>query len=303
MQEIKDLLQIDIEKTIEKIVSCIRTHIIELRKDGAVIGFSGGIDSALVLTLTKMAIGEKNTLALLLPERDSDRKTLSDAKRFTRSLGVKSVKKSISLLILLLGAYRLFPPSRVFPDNMVRKYVKSKNEEIEDRLGMDVYQAKVKGIKDPELLKADAYHGIKNRLRMSAIYYHAELNNYLVVGCINKSEWLTGFFVKHGDGTADIMPLESLFKTQVIELARHLSLPEYIIDKSPSSDLVPHMTDESLLGMPYNRIDKVLAGLEHGYNPEKLLEYAEIERHELERIMVILNNTEDQRKAKIGSCS
>ena len=106
-----------------------------------------------------------------------------------------------------------------------------------------------------------AYANMAPRIRMALMYYHANMANYLVIGCGNKSELMTGYFTKFGDGGCDIMPIGELYKTEVMKLAQHLELPEGIINKAPSANLWPGQTDEQELGMSYAELDKILPQL------------------------------------------
>jgi NAD+ synthase len=105
---------------------------------------------------------------------------------------------------------------------------------------------------------------IKPRLRMTALYYLAQTNDYLVLGSGNKTELMVGYFTKHGDGGADLLPLGDLYKTDVWELARTLGVPEQVIERAPSAGLWPGQTDERELGITYRELDRVLAAIASG---------------------------------------
>ena len=96
---------------------------------------------------------------------------------------------------------------------------------------------------------------------MISLYYFASLKNYLVAGTGNKSEISVGYFTKYGDGGADILPLGDLLKSQVIEIARKLSLPEVIINKPPSAGLWAGQTDEEELKLNYEQLDQAILGI------------------------------------------
>lgn len=104
---------------------------------------------------------------------------------------------------------------------------------------------------EPKLAVAN----IKPRLRMTTLYYHAALNNYLVVGTGNKSEFTIGYFTKHGDSGIDILPLASFVKHDVWELARYFNVPKEIIEKAPSAGLWENQTDEKEMGITYKELD------------------------------------------------
>jgi NAD+ synthase len=103
---------------------------------------------------------------------------------------------------------------------------------------------------------------IRPRLRMLVLYYFARKLNYLVCGTSNKSEIMAGYFTKHGDGAADILPIAGLLKSQVRELARELRIPEAIIAKAPTAGLWPGQTDEGEMGITYPELDDILSRLE-----------------------------------------
>ncbi|MBC7325099.1 MAG: NAD(+) synthase, partial [Moorella sp. (in: Bacteria)] len=120
--------------------------------------------------------------------------------------------------------------------------------------------------------QAIAFYRIKHRLRMVVLYRYAEENGLLVAGCLNRTEYLTGFFVRYGDSAADLAPILPLYKTQVRRLAEYLGVPKTIIEKPPTPDLIPGITDEIALGVSYATLDLILAGLEEGLAPDALAE-------------------------------
>ncbi|KUO50647.1 MAG: NAD(+) synthetase [Desulfitibacter sp. BRH_c19] len=103
-----------------------------------------------------------------------------------------------------------------------------------------------------------AIANIKPRLRMTTLYYYASLKNYLVIGTGNRSEILTGYYTKYGDGGVDMEPIGGLYKCQVYQLAKHLNIPEAIIQRAPSAGLWEHQTDEEEMGISYRELDKYL---------------------------------------------
>ncbi|MDP3012324.1 MAG: NAD(+) synthase [Candidatus Hydromicrobium sp.] len=199
--------------------------------------------------MSSEAIGRDNALAVILPERDSNSKNIKDAVRFARELKIRYINKKITLILSLIGIYRMYLPSILFKKSIVERYITKKRESISKSLGKNLYIPNLTGSSNKELCKGLAYYRIKHRIRSALLFYYVELNNYLFVGCANKSEWLTGFFVKYGDGIADIMPLISLYKTQVFAMADYLKLPDYIISKAPSPDLLPGIYKNLLLDL------------------------------------------------------
>jgi len=287
-----DQLNIDMEASKKIIMEFIRNYAIEHRRKGAVVGFSGGIDSALVLKLCVEALGSKNVLAVMLPERDSSPVNIKDAIRFAKVLGVKYIVKKLTPILSLVGIYRLYPPSFIFSRKFIERYTLKKRESISNRTGKDLFIANIEGGEDKELCKGIAYYRIKHRIRATILFYYSELNNYLLAGCANKSEWLTGFFVKYGDSIADIMPIIDLYKTQVFKMAGYLGIPDYILNKAPSPDLVPGLDDEDALGITYKKLDLVLEGLEQGYSKEKIMDTSGTCNNDIERVLEMVNKSE-----------
>jgi len=153
-------------------------------------------------------------------------------------------------------------------------------------------------------MKKKEMGNIHARTRMIVLYYFANKNNYLVVGSGNKTELLMGYFTKYGDGACDIMPLGDLYKTQVRELAKHLKIPEKIINKTPRAGLWKGQTDESELGIKYEILDQILYGMEKGLKNNEIVKSVGVEISEVKRIKNIVNSTKHKRKmpeiARIG---
>ncbi|MBC7334233.1 MAG: NAD(+) synthase [Actinobacteria bacterium] len=295
MKEHLNLLDIDLEVTRDKIKQFIKGYTIGLNRSGVLLGLSGGVDSSLVLKLCCEAVGKDSTIAVILPERDSDSKNIKDAVRWARELGVKYIYKKLTPALWLIGIYRLFPPAFLVPKILISRYIAREKEAISKRVGEDIFISTLKGTTDSQLNKAFAYYKVKHRLRGTILFYYADLYNYLCVGCLNKSEWLTGFFVKYGDSVADIMPIISLYKTQVVKLAEYVGLPDYILMKKPSPDLIPGIFDEDVLGMSYQKLDLILHGIERNLSVEEISKITNASAKEIDRIKEIVEKSEYQR--------
>ncbi len=202
-----------------KIVNFIRIKIDEAGSSGAVIGLSGGIDSALTAYLAVEAAGRENVLSILLPEKGITTKNdIDDAMEIVRILGIDNRIIEISKV---LSSF-----SSIIPDF------------------------------DKDNILANG--NLKARTRMCILYYHANLMRRMVIGTGNRTELLLGYFTKYGDGGVDIEPIGGLYKTQVRGLARHMGIPEKIIEKVPTAGLWPGQTDERELGVTYEIADKLL---------------------------------------------
>lgn len=242
-------------------VELIRQTVNRFHFEGCLIGISGGIDSAVVAALCCEAVGKENVLGLLLPERDSSKRTLKDSELVCEHLGISYKIKNISNIIRKTGAYLLKPPTRFIPRPIQEKYVKSKWQELAHQ---DTLIEDLEGKGNQEFLDGLAFYRIKHRIRMCLFYLEAERKNFAVMGTTNKTELLTGFYVKWGDDSTDIEPIMHLYKTQVFDLARTLKLPDVIIDKAPSPDLIPGITDEFALKISYIDLDRILGKMENG---------------------------------------
>ena len=296
MTDKKDILEIDLEFTLEKIVEFIRRHTIEICRDGAVVGLSGGIDSCLVLKLCVQALGKDRVIAVILPERDSNSANIKDAVKFAKELGVKYIYKRLTIILSLIGIYKLYPPTFFVKRSFIERFISRKRKEISDTVGKDIFIANLEGSSDRELCKGRAFYKVKHRLRSAILFYYSELNNYLLVGCLNKSEWLTGFFVKYGDSIADIMPITSLYKTQVFRLAKFIKIPDHILKKAPSPDLIPGIVDEEVLGLTYRKLDLILSCMEHGYANDKIIKIYTFSESDINRVREIVKKSEYLRK-------
>lgn len=237
----------------DKIISFIRKSIHDYAFYGAVIGISGGLDSTVVAKLLLEAIGHKKVIGLSMPERDSSKQVAIDSLYVCKNLGLECKTINISKQLRAMGVYALKPPTLLFSDKFKEKYVKKLWENMENP-----YIADLKSCGDIENRKNQAYYRAKNRIRMTNLYFEAEKRRYAVIGTTNKTEHSLGLYVKWGDGASDIEPIIHLYKTEVMGLARELGIPQRILDKAPSPDIAPGITDEYLLGMDYITIDRIL---------------------------------------------
>ena len=127
------------------------------------------------------------------------------------------------------------------------------------------------------------------------LYFHAEKLHYAVIGTPNKHEQEQGFFVKYGDGGADIMPIGNLYKTQVYQLAEYLRVPKDIIDRTPTTDTysAEQTQEEFFYQLPFDLMDRYWYGFENGYPAG---EVAEVMGETLERVEALYRNFERKRK-------
>lgn len=260
-------LGIDAPKVASALQQFIRDAVQEFQRDGAIVGLSGGIDSAVVATLAARALGAERVLGLMLPEKDSDPHSARLATRLAQSLGIAYETFNLTPLLARIGVYRLLP-LRWIPFRRLREVgVKLYYARLGRAMGETPFSAIMvgtQGRQSPWLNEGVAYHRCKVRLRMVLLYYYAEQRNLLVLGTDNRTELAVGFFVKYGDAAADVAPLAGLYKTQVRMLAEYLGVPEDIIARPPSPDVLPGLTDEGAMGIDYPTLDRVLWRLEQG---------------------------------------
>lgn len=244
----------------DRIIEFIRKAVLDNNYGGAVIGISGGIDSALVGKLAVESLGKDRVFGLLLPERDSSPETLADSKLVVSYLGIEYKIQRLTGALRGIGTYRLQPPAIFIPSGIKEKYVRSKWNALSE----DPFLDDLRNRGNEEFSKGLAYYRSKHRMRLVALYLEGEKRNYAVLGTTNRTEKLCGFYVKWGDDSTDIEPIMHLYKTEVFELSRKLGIPEKIISKAPTPDLVPGITDEFSLRMKYRELDEILERLDTG---------------------------------------
>lgn len=276
------------------IVNFIKDSVKNFAKDGVVIGLSGGIDSSVVAYLACEALGKDKVLALFMPERDSNPLSRSHAKLVSRNLGMELLEINLTPILRRIGIYKLEPSPLFFPRSFQEKYVLIKYKRFQDE-ETTFLKSQKGGEGNTELMRGVAFLRIKHRLRMIMWYCYAELRNYLVLGCCNKTEKLTGYFVKYGDSGSDIDPIAGLYKTQVSEIARFIGVPEEIVNKPPSPDLMPGMTDEFALQMSYKKIDTILYALENQIEEDRLIQEG-IKKEEIDYIKTLFDISRHMRE-------
>ena len=253
-----------------------------LHRRGLVVAMSGGIDSSVCAALAVRALGAKKVFGLLLPERDSSSASGARGRALAEHLGIEYTVHDIAPALEAIGCYdwRDAAIRSVFPDygaGWRNKIVISGGIQggvnhfflvVQDPAG----NLQEKRLPLKEYLQIVAATNYKQRIRKTVEYFHADRLNYAVVGTPNRLEYDQGFFVKNGDGSADIKPIAHLYKTQVYAMARALELPEEITSVVPTTDTysLPQGQDEFYFALPYQQMDLALWALNNGVGPDAL---------------------------------
>ena len=285
-----ETLSIDCAAEVEKIsrwmVDAVGT---QLHKRGVVLGLSGGVDSSVCAALAVRALGAGKVFGLLMPEHDSSQSSEDLGTQVAEQLSIKYQLEHIGPTLEAIGCYRWRDDAMraVFPDygadwkskiaiaggtqgrvNFFKLVVQSPTGEVfEKRLPIREYL---------QIVSATSF---KQRIRKTVEYFHADRLNYAVIGTPNRLEYDQGFFVKNGDGAADVKPIAHLYKTQVYALARFLALPEPVCNATPTTDTysMAQGQDEFYFALPYQQMDVALWAHNHRVPAAELAEALKID--------------------------
>lgn len=276
-------LELDVSAATGEITAKLRNGLGVFRRRGYIVALSGGIDSSVTLGLCVKAVGPNHVFALLMPEKDSAADTLHLSKLVADRFRARKIHEDITDALDAVGFHNRYEKA---VRDVIPEYGKGWKSKIVlpgvvEKPGYNLYSI-VAQKPDGEIVKKrlslDAYLGIvaatnfKQRIRKMYEYYYADLFNYAVAGTPNRLEYDQGFFVKHGDGAADIKPIAHLYKTQVYKLAEYLGVPEEILTRPPTTDTysLAQGQDEFYFSLPYEKMDLCLYGMSNGYTPEEV---------------------------------
>jgi NAD+ synthase len=291
-------LELDAPSEAARIQAAISTQVYRsLRRRGVVVGLSGGVDSSVVAALCARALGANHVLGLLMPERDSSPESTRLGRLIADSLGIETVVEDIAPALTAIGCYQrqLDAIRSVFPDYGDTWRCKLTLPSILEGDRLNVFQLTVEspdGERRTSRMPPTAYlelvaaTNFKQRIRALIEYYHADRRLYAVAGTPNRLEYDQGFFVKQGDGAADLKPIAHLYKTQVYQLAAHLDIPEEIRGRPPTTDTfsMEQTQEEFYFSLPYREMDMCLYGHDHGVPAAEVAQAAGLTAAQVERV-------------------
>jgi NAD+ synthase len=295
----KDLIKLDCEKVVNDLIEKLKYQVfVQFKRQGAIVGTSGGIDSSVMAALCTRAFGPERTIGIIMPDKDNSPKSqelgIALAKRFGYHYEINDITPALEGA----GCYRLRAEGfrQVFPEwreGWKAKIVLPTNLLESDRL--NVYRLAIEapsGEKMTKRLSAKAYlqivaaSNMKQRLRMTTVYYHAEAHNYAVIGTANKNEHYQGFFVKYGDGGCDLRPITEFYKTQIFQLGEYLDVPEDIRRRTPSTETYPSEVsqEEFFFGLDFKTMDLLWLAKDKGFAAPEVAEVMGLKVEQVERV-------------------
>ena len=293
-------LAFDVAAEAERSASRIR-HILshDLKRRGLVVGLSGGIDSAVTAALAVKALGPKQVFGLLMPERHSESGTLDLSRSVAESLRVEFLHEDVSGILESVEFYRRYEEA---VREVVPQFASGWKSKIVIQAGADLagfsYFELVAQSPTGEWLRKrlplKAYLGIvaatnfKQRIRKMLEYYHADRLNFAVAGTPNRLEYDQGFFVKNGDGAADVKPIAHLYKSQVYEMAAYLNVPEHVRNRPPTTDTysLAQGQDEFYFLVPYHQMDLCLYAKNNGIGIEETANVSGLPVEKVQRVWI-----------------
>lgn len=299
-----DILQLDARAETERIAARIREQVfVQLKRKGAVVGVSGGIDSTVVAYLSARALGKERVIALFTPEADSSAESLRLGRMVADDLGIRSFVEDISPILKGAQCYER-------RDAAIRKVVPEYCESYKCKIVLpnlvegDRYAIFSIVVQSPTgetkkvRLSLDAYLGIvsatncKQRARKMIEYYYADLYQFAVAGTPNRLEYDQGFFVKNGDGAADFKPIAHLYKTQVYQLAAHLGVPEEILRRPSTTDTysLEQSQEEFYFALPLAKMDLCLYGKNNNIRAADLASIADMGEAQVQRAYAMIES-------------
>lgn len=294
----KELLKLDAEQEVVKIAANLRDLMKNLiKRRGIVLGLSGGIDSSVTCALAVKAFGSKKVFGLHMPERHSAVETLSLSTVISDHFGIDSAHENISEILEAVGFYQRYDAtvksvipgygegwkSKIVTPSVIESQAFSLFSIVAQSPSGEIHKVRLPLKAYLEILAATNF---KQRTRKMLEYYYADRLNYAVAGTPNRLEYDQGFFVKLGDGAADIKPIAHLYKTQVYQLAEYLGVPEEICERPPTTDTysLPQGQDEFYFSLPYDQMDLCLYGKNNGYSVAEVAPVVDLTAEQVQKV-------------------
>lgn len=292
-----DVLQLDVEAETDRISTALKHYLEQVRRRGVVVALSGGIDSSLVAAVAVHALGSDRVFGIHMPERESSPETINVSQEVSTAFNIDSCVEDITGQLEAFGAYRR-------RDDAIRLVCPEYGDGYRSKIVLpsvidsDSFRLYSVVVIDPDgnershRLTPEAYLGIvaatnfKQRVRKTLEYYHADRLNYAVTGTPNRLEYDQGFFVKLGDGAADIKPIAHLYKSQVYQLAAHLGVPQTVLERPSTTDTysLPQSQEEFYFSLPHRQMDLVLYGMNNRVAVEEVSVAAGLAVNQVERV-------------------
>lgn len=303
----KEVLGLDPELEVVRICGKIRELMrTQMKRQGLVVGLSGGIDSSVTAALAVRALGPDRVLGLEMPERHSASETVQLSTLLAGSIGIETVQEDISRILDSVGFYARYDAAVKSVVPGYRQGWKSKIviSPVKDRPGFNIFHLVTE---DPDALQSSvrlpfkpyleivAATNFKQRIRKMLEYYHADRLNFAVAGTPNRLEYDQGFFVKLGDGAADLKPIAHLYKSQVYQLAEYLGIPEQIRRRKPTTDTysLSQGQDEFYFSLPYQEMDLCLYAKNNGVPAATV---AQVLGLSADQVQLVFNDIDIKRK-------
>ena len=294
----KNDLVLNCAEEVERITQAIRAQVLgQLKRRGAVVGISGGIDSAVVTALCAQALGPDKVFGIFMPENDTSDDALRFGRVLAQAMGVEAVVEDIAPALTGLGCHQrqmeairtvvpAFGPGwkfkLVLPSLLDAERLNVTRLTVQNPAG-DTETVRLTGVAYLQIVAATNF---KQRVRKMVEYYHADRLNFAVAGTPNRLEYDQGFFVKQGDGAADFKPIAHLYKTQVYQLAEHLGVPEEIRRRAPTTDTfsLPQTQEEFYFALPHHQMDLCLYAFNQGVPASEVAQVVGITTEQVERV-------------------